>query len=68
MQQDRTNSLHSEFAECRRRSEALVCGMNLAFVEGLVAGLGIPGVEARLAPRPDSCCVALRSASAKPAA
>jgi predicted ArsR family transcriptional regulator len=40
----------------------LVCGMNLALVEGLVQGLALEGVEARLAPRPGTCCVALRNA------
>jgi predicted ArsR family transcriptional regulator len=37
----------------------LVCGMNLAIVEGLVAGLGSDAIEARLAPEPGRCCVVI---------
>lgn len=44
-------------ADCRE----LVCGMNLALVEGLLSGLDLEGVDARLAPREGMCCVALRS-------
>jgi predicted ArsR family transcriptional regulator len=39
------------------RQPALICGLNRAFVEGLLAGLGATGLAARLAPRPDACCV-----------
>lgn len=38
---------------------ALVCGMNLALAEGLVAGLGAEGIDLRLDPMPGTCCVAL---------
>jgi predicted ArsR family transcriptional regulator len=39
----------------------LVCGMNLALIGGLVRGIGTEvGVEARLEPAPELCCVALR--------
>ena len=38
----------------------LVCGMNLALIEGVVDGLDVPGVEPRLDPKPGMCCVALR--------
>lgn len=38
----------------------LVCGMNLALIEGVVGGLDVPGVEPRLDPQPGMCCVALR--------
>ena len=37
----------------------LVCGMNLDFMRGLVAGLELPNVTARLEPRPGLCCVRL---------
>ena len=37
----------------------LVCGMNLALVEGVIAGAALPGAEARLDPRPGTCCVAI---------
>jgi predicted ArsR family transcriptional regulator len=38
---------------------SLVCGMNLALAQGLVAGLGAAGVDVRLDPAPEACCVAL---------
>jgi len=37
----------------------LVCGMNLALLEGVVEGLDLAGVRAVLAPRPGLCCVSL---------
>lgn len=40
------------------RHTALVCGLNLGFVSGLLDGLGVV-VEARLAPRTGACCVEL---------
>ena len=42
----------------------LVCGMNLELMAGLVDGLEVPELEARLEPTPGLCCVRLR----KPAA
>ncbi|MGS2616302.1 helix-turn-helix transcriptional regulator [Micromonospora sp. LZ34] len=39
------------------RHTALVCGLNHAFLTGLLDGLGAADVEARLAPRPGACCV-----------
>jgi len=38
----------------------LVCGLNHAFVNAIMEGLGSP-LRADLAPRPDACCVAIRS-------
>lgn len=38
----------------------VVCGMNVAFVEGLVEGLGQTGQEVRLDPQPGRCCVTIR--------
>jgi len=35
----------------------LVCGMNLDLIEGVVAGVAIPGAKPVLAPRPGLCCV-----------
>ena len=37
----------------------IVCGMNLALVEGLVAGLGAGGMRPALEPRPGQCCVVI---------
>lgn len=44
----------------------LVCGMNLGIAEGLLDGLAMEGVRARLDPRPGSCCVAIEVDRAKP--
>ena len=52
------------FDSLRTESLDLICGMNLALIEGLLAGLEVEGVRARLAPRPGLCCVALRNARA----
>lgn len=38
----------------------LVCGMNLALMEGVVSRLDLPGVRPVLDPKPGMCCVALR--------
>jgi predicted ArsR family transcriptional regulator len=37
----------------------LVCGMNLALLDGVVGGLAAAGLEARFDPRPGQCCVAV---------
>jgi predicted ArsR family transcriptional regulator len=39
----------------------LICGMNLALLEGLLEGAGAPGLSARLDPRPGECCVVLEA-------
>jgi predicted ArsR family transcriptional regulator len=38
----------------------LVCGMNLAFLEGLLAGIGASSLHASLEPTPGRCCVRIR--------
>jgi predicted ArsR family transcriptional regulator len=38
---------------------ALVCGINVEFVAGLLSGLGCEGMRAELRPYPDGCCVRL---------
>jgi predicted ArsR family transcriptional regulator len=40
-----------------RAHPELVCGMNLALIDGLVAGLGARDLRAGLDPRPGQCCV-----------
>lgn len=45
---------------------ALVCGMNVALVEGVLAGLGVDGLRATLEPEPGACCVAVRRCSPAP--
>jgi len=42
------------------RYPPLICGMNLALVEGLLEGAAATSLQARLDPRPEECCVALR--------
>ena len=39
----------------------VTCGMNLAWAEGVIDGLRVPGVRAELAPEPGRCCVVLRA-------
>lgn len=39
----------------------LVCGMNLAYIEGLLEGLDRADVKCSLDPAPGRCCVAIRS-------
>jgi hypothetical protein len=41
------------------RHRDVVCGMNLALVEGLVEGLGANGWRPVLDPQRDHCCVAI---------
>jgi predicted ArsR family transcriptional regulator len=37
----------------------IVCGMNLALIKGLVAGLGATGLHPALDPQPGCCCVVI---------
>jgi len=46
------------------RHTELICGINHAFVAGLLRGLAMPELTARLAPAPGSCCVELAPAAA----
>ena len=41
------------------RHPPLICGMNLALLEGLLSGAAVGGLTARLDPRPEECCVVL---------
>lgn len=50
------------FHEVAQTHRDLVCGMNLAFMEGVVEGAGADGVSATLDPQPGQCCVTLRAA------
>ena len=47
------------FHQLTEQHREVVCGMNLALVEGLVAGLGADGWRPALDPRPGHCCVAI---------
>lgn len=56
----RLRLLNCPFHPLTARAPELVCGMNHAFIGGLLSGLEATGVEAVLAPRPGQCCVELR--------
>lgn len=43
------------------RQPALVCGLNLRFLTGLLDGLCARDAKAQLAPRPGACCVELQT-------
>jgi predicted ArsR family transcriptional regulator len=47
------------FHQLAEQHRAVVCGMNLALVEGMFAGLGADGWHPALDPRPGYCCVAI---------
>jgi predicted ArsR family transcriptional regulator len=49
------------FLALASRYPPLICGMNLALLEGLLEGAAMTGLAARLDPRPDECCVAVGS-------
>jgi predicted ArsR family transcriptional regulator len=51
------------FDALAREHRELVCGMNLALVEGLLEAFGDARFEAMLDPRPGECCVSLRPTS-----
>lgn len=42
---------------------ALICGMNLSLMQGILEGISASGIEAVLDPRPGECCVAFRPAT-----
>lgn len=44
----------------------LVCGMNLALIDGVIDGLGVPAVCAELAPEPGLCCVKVTNCETAP--
>jgi predicted ArsR family transcriptional regulator len=45
----------------------LTCGMNLAWAEGMLDGLGDPRLTAELAPAPGFCCVVFDRAAGESA-
>jgi predicted ArsR family transcriptional regulator len=47
------------FHQLTEQHREVVCGMNLALVEGLVDGLGTDGLRPVLDPQPGHCCVAI---------
>jgi predicted ArsR family transcriptional regulator len=55
------------FDSLRSEHRDLICGMNLALIQGLLAGLELKDVNAILAPREGMCCVALSGRPEGPA-
>lgn len=51
------------FHALAQQHTALVCGVNLDFVQGLLDALGRADVRACLTPTPGECCVTIRAAS-----
>ena len=51
------------FHPLNAESRELVCGLNIALIEGLLRGIGAKGAQAVLAPRSGECCVEIRTAS-----
>ncbi|MEP6817521.1 MAG: helix-turn-helix domain-containing protein [Marmoricola sp.] len=49
------------FDALAREHTELVCGLNVAFVQGVLDGLGCAGLEACLDPSPELCCVRVRT-------
>jgi predicted ArsR family transcriptional regulator len=47
------------FHQLAQRHREVICGMNLALIDGLVAGLGGRGLHPALDPQPGLCCVAV---------
>lgn len=47
------------FHHLAARHTEIVCGMNLALIEGLVTGLGVRGLHPALDPQPGYCCVVI---------
>jgi len=47
------------FHQLAERHREIVCGMNLALIEGVVAGLGASGMRPALDPGPGRCCVVI---------
>jgi len=47
------------FHQLAVRHRDIVCGMNLALIEGLVTGLRAEGMRPELDPRPGQCCVVI---------
>jgi predicted ArsR family transcriptional regulator len=49
------------FHRLAREETELVCGMNLAYIDGLTEGIGATAMHAELDPAEGRCCVRLRS-------
>ena len=54
------------FHQLASRHRKAVCGMNLALIEGLIAGLRVPDRSPVLDPRDGHCCVAVTTTGGRP--
>jgi predicted ArsR family transcriptional regulator len=61
---DRVALENCPFHAAAQEHTTLVCGLNLAYVDGLVDGLGCRALETALQPAPDHCCVTVRAVGA----
>ena len=52
------------FHELAQQSVEIVCGLNQAFIDGFLKGLGSESVTAVLDPQPGKCCVRLQQSGA----
>lgn len=58
--EDGSVELHNcPFHQLVASHQKLVCGMNLALMQGLVSGLGEPGLRPQLHPKQGRCCVVI---------
>jgi predicted ArsR family transcriptional regulator len=60
VESDRVVLENCPFERVAREHTALVCGLNVDFVHGVVEGLGCQGLTANLEPSPGRCCVSVR--------
>ena len=51
------------FRRLAERQPEVVCDMNLALIQGLVAGMGAEGLKPVLDPEPEHCCVVIPAAT-----
>src|ERR687895_416941 len=58
--QDAGRRLAAAGADREAEFPVVVCAMNLALVEGLLDGIGVPADRAVMDPAPGRCCVAVR--------
>jgi len=63
----RLELVNCPFHDLARQHTALVCGLNLHLLAGLVDGLGADRVQVRLDPGPERCCVTVAAADHRPA-
>jgi predicted ArsR family transcriptional regulator len=61
--EDGSVELHNcPFHQLVASHQELVCGMNLALMQGLISGMDAPGIRPSLDPKPGRCCVVIGSA------